>query len=102
MLQRIGLAAALAGSPRVLILDEPTNGLDPIGIREFRMILERLRTDRVTVLLNSHILSEVEKLCTTAAILNKGKIVVKDTIDNLVKTGETLEDVFIRSVGAVG
>jgi ABC-2 type transport system ATP-binding protein len=99
MLQRIGLAAALLCSPRLLILDEPTTGLDPVGIREFRNILERMKPDRVTVLLNSHILSEVEKLCTTAAILKKGTIVVKDSIDNLAGENETLEDVFVKHVG---
>jgi ABC-2 type transport system ATP-binding protein len=99
MLQRIGLAGALLGSPRVLILDEPTTGLDPVGIREFRLILERVKIDRVTVLLNSHVLSEVEKLCTTAAILNNGGIVVKDSIANLVGDGATLEDVFVKYVG---
>ncbi len=100
MLQRIGLAAALLGSPRILILDEPTTGLDPVGIREFRQVLERVKVDRVTVLLNSHILSEVEKLCSTAAILNKGSIVVKDSIAGLLRDGETLEDVFVRNVCA--
>jgi ABC-2 type transport system ATP-binding protein len=102
MLQRIGLAAALLGSPRVLILDEPTTGLDPLGIRDFRQILERVKLDRVTVLLNSHILSEVEKLCTTAAILDKGIVLVKDSIAALVRDGETLEDVFVRNVSAGG
>ncbi|MBN1308244.1 MAG: ABC transporter ATP-binding protein [Chitinispirillaceae bacterium] len=102
MLQRIGLAAALIGSPRVLILDEPTTGLDPAGTREFRLILERLKLDRVTLLLNSHILSEVEKLCSTAAILDRGILVVKDSIDRLVREGETLEDAFVRNVGAHG
>jgi ABC-2 type transport system ATP-binding protein len=102
MLQRIGLAAALIGSPKLLILDEPTNGLDPIGIREFRGILERIRHDRVTLLLNSHILSEVEKLCGTAAILDKGRVVVKGPIAGLVREGETLEDVFVRNVRAGG
>ena len=100
MLQRIGLAAALLGSPRLLILDEPTTGLDPIGIREFRLILERLKPDHVTVLLNSHILSEVEKLCSAAAILDRGMVVVRDSVAALVREGETLEDVFVRYVGA--
>lgn len=98
MFQRIGLAAALLNSPKLLILDEPTNGLDPIGICEFRMILERLKADKITLLLNSHILSEVERICSSAAIMNKGNILVKDTIENLVKDGESLEDVFVRVV----
>jgi ABC-2 type transport system ATP-binding protein len=99
MYQRIGLAAALLNSPKILILDEPVNGLDPIGIREFRLILERLKADKITLLLNSHILSEVERLCNTAVIINKGIVVVKDRITNLVRDGESLEDVFIRAVG---
>jgi ABC-2 type transport system ATP-binding protein len=99
MCQRIGLAAALVASPKIIILDEPGNGLDPIGTREFRLILEDLKNRGVTLLLNSHILSEVEKICTSAAIVNKGQIVVQDTIANLVREGESLEDVFIRVTG---
>jgi ABC-2 type transport system ATP-binding protein len=98
MAQRIGLAAALVHKPRVLILDEPVTGLDPIGIREVRLVLEKLKLEKVTVLLSSHLLSEVEKLCSTAALINKGKLVLKDTVENLVKTGESLEDVFVRMV----
>jgi ABC-2 type transport system ATP-binding protein len=99
MAQRIGLAAALIASPKIMILDEPGNGLDPIGTREFRLILEDLKNRGVTLLLNSHILSEVEKICTSAAIINKGQIVMQDTIANLVREGESLEDVFIRVTG---
>jgi ABC-2 type transport system ATP-binding protein len=98
MVQRIGLGACLLGKPKVLILDEPTAGLDPIGIREIRMILENLRTDGVTILLNSHLLSEVEKICDTAAIIKQGKLLVKDAISSIVKEGENLEDVFVRYV----
>jgi ABC-2 type transport system ATP-binding protein len=102
MFQRIGLAASLLNTPKLLILDEPTNGLDPIGMREFRLILERLKVDKITILLNSHILSEVERICSSAAIMNKGSIVVKDTIENLIRDGESLEDVFIRVVSGPG
>jgi len=98
MKQRIGLGAALLGQPTVLILDEPITGLDPIGIREVRKILENLRGRGVTVILNSHLLSEVEKTCETAAILYKGKIIVKDTITAIVQDHETLEDVFVRYI----
>jgi ABC-2 type transport system ATP-binding protein len=98
MLQRIGLAGALLGSPKVLVLDEPTTGLDPVGIREFRSILERVKLDGCTVLLNSHILSEVEKLCSTCAILNRGEIVVQDSLAGLTGDGASLEDIFIRYV----
>jgi ABC-2 type transport system ATP-binding protein len=98
MVQRIGLGACLLGKPKVLILDEPAVGLDPIGIREIRMILENLRGDGVTILLNSHLLSEVEKVCDTAAIIKQGKLLVKDAISSIVKEGENLEDVFVRYV----
>ena len=98
MQQRIGLGAALLGQPRLLILDEPITGLDPIGIRDVRKILENLRGQGVTVILNSHLLSEVEKTSETAAILYKGKILIKDTIAAIVKDHETLEDVFVRYI----
>ena len=98
MIQRFGLGAALIGDPKLLILDEPTAGLDPIGIREIRQLLESLKHQGMTIFLNSHLLSEVEKICDTAAIISRGKLLVKDAISAIVKDGETLEDVFIRRV----
>ncbi|MBU3949167.1 MAG: ABC transporter ATP-binding protein [Proteobacteria bacterium] len=98
MKQRIGLGAALLGQPKLLILDEPVTGLDPIGIRDVRKTLEILRDKGLTVILNSHLLSEVEKTCDTAAIMYKGKILVKDTINAILKDHETLEDVFFRYI----
>ncbi len=98
MAQRFGLGAALLGNPKLLILDEPTAGLDPIGIREIRELLEGLKSNGVTVLLNSHLLSEVEKICDTAAIISQGKLLMKDSISSIAKGGETLEDVFVRLV----
>lgn len=98
MVQRFGLGAALMGNPHLLILDEPTAGLDPIGIREIRQLLESLKQQGMTVFLNSHLLSEVEKICDTVAIINRGKLLVKDTISALVKDRDTLEDVFVRLV----
>jgi ABC-2 type transport system ATP-binding protein len=98
MKQRMGLGAALLGQPMLLILDEPVSGLDPIGIRDVRKILEDLHSEGVTVILNSHLLSEVEKACQTAAIMYKGKILIKDTIKEIVKDQETLEDVFVRYI----
>lgn len=98
MVQRFGLGAALIGNPKLLILDEPTSGLDPIGIREIRLLLESLKSQGMTIFLNSHLLSEVEKICDNAAIINRGKLVVKNSISALVKDGETLEDVFVRLV----
>ena len=96
MKQRIGLAAALLGQPKLLILDEPVTDLDPIGVRDVRKILERLRDNGVTVFLNSHLLSGVEKICQTLAIMNNGKILVRDSIHSIIEDGETLENVFIK------
>jgi len=98
MIQRFGLGAALMADPKLLILDEPTAGLDPIGIRELRQLLESLKGQGMTIFLNSHLLSEVEKICDTAAIINRGKLLVKDAISAIVKDGDTLEDVFVRLV----
>ncbi len=98
MKQRIGLGAAILGEPKILILDEPVTGLDPIGIRDVRKILENLLGKGVTVILNSHLLSEVEKTCNSAAIMYKGKILIKDNINSIVKDNETLEDVFFRYI----
>ena len=98
MIQRFGIGAALIGTPRLLILDEPTSGLDPIGIREIRELLESLKDQGMTIFLNSHLLSEVEKICDNAAIINRGRLLVKDTISALIKNGDTLEDVFVRFV----
>jgi ABC-2 type transport system ATP-binding protein len=98
MIQRFGLGAALIGYPKLLILDEPTSGLDPIGIREIRLLLESLKQQGMTIFLNSHLLSEVEKICDTAAIINRGRLLVKDAISTILKDGDTLEDVFVRLV----
>ena len=98
MVQRFGFGASLLGDPKLLILDEPTGGLDPIGIRELRQLLDSLKGQGMTIFLNSHLLSEVEKICDTAAIINRGKLLVKDAISDIVKGGDTLEDVFVRVV----
>lgn len=98
MIQRFGLGAALIGNPKLLILDEPTAGLDPIGIREVRQLLESLKNQGMTIFLNSHLLSEVEKICDNAAIINRGRLLVKESISALIKDGDTLEDVFVRFV----
>jgi len=98
MIQRFGIGAALIGNPKLLILDEPVSGLDPIGIREIRQLLESLKNQGMTIFLNSHLLSEVEKICDNAAIINRGRLLVKDKISVLVKKDDTLEDVFVRYV----
>jgi ABC-2 type transport system ATP-binding protein len=98
MVQRIALAGALVCDPKLLILDEPVSGLDPIGIRDVRTILENLRSKGLTLILNSHLLSEVEKVCDTAAIMKNGRILLKDKLISIAGGAETLEDVFIRVI----
>src|SRR5207249_2651287 len=79
--------------PRLLILDEPTNGLDPQGIREIRSLLAELATGGATVFLSSHLLGEVEAICTRAAMMAQGRLVAQDTIDHLLApTGRLLID----------
>lgn len=85
MRQRLGIAQALLNEPNVLILDEPTNGLDPNGIREMRRFIRRLAKDKgISVLVSSHLLSEIQLLCDRVAIIVKGKIIRTDTVANLL------------------
>ncbi len=83
MRQRLGVAAALLGDPDLLILDEPTNGLDPAGIAAMRDLVALLRRHNRTVLLSSHHLPEVEELCDRVAVLNRGRLVAEGDIDTL-------------------
>lgn len=83
MLQRLGLAQALLNDPDLLFLDEPTSGVDPVGRREIRDLVLELRDAGTTIFLNSHLLSEVEKVCTQIAILREGQLVRKGTIEEL-------------------
>ena len=83
MQQRLGIAQALVGSPRLLLLDEPTSALDPAGRRTVRRLLEELRARGVAVLLNSHLLSEVELVCDRVVILSGGSVVAAGTPDEL-------------------
>lgn len=98
MIQRIGLGAALLGDPELLVLDEPVSGLDPLGMRDVRVLLEMFKQRGGTILLNSHLLSEVERLCDSVAIMHRGRIVARGGLSQIVQESETLEDVFIRHV----
>jgi len=89
MLQRAGLAQALLNEPDLLILDEPTDGVDPVGRREIRDMLVELKDEGKTVFINSHLLSEVEKVCTEIAILNEGKLVRTGSIEELTAQERT-------------
>jgi len=83
MRQRLGIAASLLRSPRLLILDEPTNGLDPAGIRDMRDLVTRLAEEGMTIFLSSHLLAEVEELCTRVAIIRTGAIVFEGGLAEL-------------------
>ncbi len=91
MKQRLGLASALLRGPRLLVLDEPTNGLDPRGIAEIRDLLLTLNAAGTTVFLSSHLLAEVELFCTRVGVLDRGRLVAQDDLDALRgPTGRTL------------
>ena len=77
MRQRLGIALALLGSPKLLVLDEPTNGLDPQGMREIRVLLRRLADDGATIFVSSHLLAEVEAMCDRVGVLARGKLVAE-------------------------
>ena len=83
MLQRLGLAQALIHSPSMLILDEPTDGVDPVGRRQIRDILMRFEAKGVTIFINSHLLAEVETFCREVAILHKGKLALSGKMADL-------------------
>src|SRR6185312_11030174 len=100
MKQRLGIAQAILGRPKLLILDEPTADLDPLGRRDVRALIERLKDSGVAVLLNSHLLSEVELVCDTVAIMAKGKVLKEGTMAEVVPEGRNLEDVFVELVEA--
>ncbi len=89
MRQRLGIAASLLRSPRLLLLDEPTTGLDPAGMRDMRALVKRLAEEGITVLLSSHLLGEVEELCNRVAIIRTGKIVYEGALRDLLATATT-------------
>jgi len=89
MLQRLGLAQAMINDPQMLFLDEPTVGVDPIGRKEIRDILLHLKETGKTIFLNSHLLSEVEMICDEVAILDKGRLIRRGTVEELTSPSKT-------------
>jgi ABC-2 type transport system ATP-binding protein len=86
MRQRLGIAAALLRDPKLMLLDEPTTGLDPAGMRDMRMLVRRLADGGMTVVLSSHLLAEVEELCNRVAIVRSGRMVYEGAIAELKRT----------------
>ena len=87
MKQRLGLAYALIGDPDLIILDEPTNGVDPAGMTEVRELIRKLGDDGHTILLSSHLLHEVEEVCDSVAILSRGRLIAQDRVQELLRSG---------------
>lgn len=91
MKQRLAIASALLGNPDILIFDEPTNGLDPVGIAEIRDLIKRLATTGKTIIMASHLLDEVEKVCTHVAILKKGNLLAAGAVDEILQNEDIAE-----------
>lgn len=91
MKQRLAIASALLADPEVLIFDEPTNGLDPVGILEIRELIIRLAKDGKTIIMASHLLDEVEKVCTHVAIMKKGNLVATGHVDEILVNDDIVE-----------
>ncbi len=100
MLQRVGIAQALLGDPQLLILDEVSSGLDPIGKRELRDLLAAQRQRGTTIFFSSHELAEVASICDRILVIHKGKLIAEHRLDELVGRVQSLEDYFIRTVQA--
>ncbi len=96
--QRVGIAQALLGSPKLIILDEPTVGLDPAQVIEIRKLIRELGRAH-TVILSSHILSEVQAVCQKVLVLSKGKLAASGTLEELTAGGKSLEEVFLELTG---
>ena len=107
MKQRLGLAAALMHDPELLVLDEPTNGLDPAGMREFRELIRELGSQGKTVFVSSHLLGEVEQMCDDVGIVKSGRLLTQGSVAEMLGGGQTLEmrvtdeDAAMRVLGAL-
>ncbi|HEX2608948.1 MAG TPA: ATP-binding cassette domain-containing protein [Flavisolibacter sp.] len=91
MKQRLAIGAALLGAPRVLVLDEPTNGLDPVGIAEIRDLIVELKNNGHTIIMASHLLDEVEKVCTHVAILKTGTLITTGPVEDVMSDEDIVE-----------
>ncbi|MEO3946647.1 ATP-binding cassette domain-containing protein [Gorillibacterium sp. CAU 1737] len=97
MKQRLGIAQAILGRPELIILDEPANGLDPMGIRELRELIQKLHDQSgLTFLISSHLLDEIQKICPQVVLMKEGRLVYHGTTDELRSGSESLEDAFVE------
>jgi ABC-2 type transport system ATP-binding protein len=96
MAQRLGIAVALLGDPEIVILDEPVNGLDPEGIRWIRAMLKSLAAEGRTVLISSHLISEVAATADELIVIGQGRLLAQTTVTELAATADSLEDAFFR------
>ncbi|HUX65726.1 MAG TPA: AAA family ATPase, partial [archaeon] len=103
MRQRLAIAQAMLGGPELLILDEPTNGLDPAQIRAMREVFRNYAASGKTILISSHLLSEVEQTCTHVVLMHRGQLITQGSIDEIlakaVSRSDRLEDVFMNLIG---
>ena len=100
MKQRLGIAQALMHQPEVIFLDEPTDGVDPVGRREIRVLMQRLKDEGTTIFLNSHLLGEVELICDRVGILDRGRLVALRVLDEpSSEAPPNLERVFLELTG---
>ena len=101
MKQKVGIAQCLIHQPKVLFLDEPTRGLDPIMVKEFRETLREIHQRGATIVMNSHVLSEIEMLANRVAIIEQGKVVLQDELQNLLTVNRDLYKVVFQANGTV-
>ncbi|MDO8512913.1 MAG: ABC transporter ATP-binding protein [bacterium] len=98
MNQRLGLASALINDPKIIFLDEPLDGLDPLGRRQIKEIIKDLKKEGKTVFLNSHILADAEEICDQIGIIDRGKLIARGEPKSLVKGSKSLEDFFVKLI----
>ena len=98
-MQRVGLASLLIGKNDLIILDEPFSGLDPIGIRDLKELIKKLKGQGKTLFINSHILLEMEQLCDEVAIVNKGELLFFGSVASVLEKEKSLDEFFYRLVG---
>lgn len=100
--QRVGLASILIGKNDLIILDEPFSGLDPLGMRDLKDIIRKLKAQGKTLFINSHVLLEMEQLCDEFAIMNKGRLLHTGSVRSITERGITLEDFFYTTISQDG